>query len=61
MTIRAWTFLLVGLSFGLYLGIAWLNRVRDTKGFYVAGRGVPAAANGTPGTWKGNRATRPVA
>jgi cation/acetate symporter len=46
VTIRAWTFLLVGLSFGLYLGIAWLNRVRDTKGFYVAGRGVPAAANG---------------
>ena len=46
MSVRGWTFLFVGLSFGLYLLIAWLSRVRDTKGFYVAGRGVPAAANG---------------
>jgi putative solute:sodium symporter small subunit len=36
----------VGLSFALYLSIAWRTRVRDTQGFYVAGRGVPAAANG---------------
>ena len=46
MSIQQWTLLFVGLSFGLYLTIAWLSRVRDTKGFYVAGRGVPAAANG---------------
>ena len=46
MTIQAWTFLFVGVSFALYLGIAWFSRVRDTRGFYVAGRGVPAAANG---------------
>lgn len=46
MSVRGWTFLLVGLSFALYLFIAWVSRVRDTKGFYVAGRGVPAAANG---------------
>lgn len=46
MTLQAWTFLLVGLSFSLYLFIAWRTRVRDTQGFYVAGRGVPAAANG---------------
>ena len=46
MTLREWTFLFVGLSFGLYLFIAWRARVRDTKGFYVAGRGVPAMANG---------------
>lgn len=46
MSVKGWTYLLVGLSFVLYLGIAWLTRVRDTKGFYVAGRGVPAAANG---------------
>jgi cation/acetate symporter len=43
---RTWTFIFVGATFGLYLAIAWLARVRDTKGFYVAGRGVPAAANG---------------
>lgn len=46
MSVQAWTYLFVGLSFCLYLGIAWLSRVRDTRGFYVAGRGVPAAANG---------------
>jgi len=46
MSVREWTFLFVALSFGLYLLIAWYSRVRDTKGFYVAGRGVPAAANG---------------
>ena len=46
MTVSGWTFVFVGLSFGLYLLIAWLSRVRDTQGFYVAGRGVPAAANG---------------
>jgi cation/acetate symporter len=43
---RTWTFIFVGATFGLYLTIAWLARVRDTKGFYVAGRGVPAMANG---------------
>ena len=46
MTETQWTYLFVGLTFTLYLVIAWLSRVRDTKGFYVAGRGVPAAANG---------------
>ena len=46
MSIQSWTFLFVGISFSLYLVIAWLSRVRDTQGFYVAGRGVPAIANG---------------
>ena len=46
MSLQGWTFLIVGLSFGLYLAIAWWTRVRDVRGFYVAGRGVPAAANG---------------
>ncbi len=46
MTIQSWTFLFVGITFTLYLTIAWISRVRDTKGFYVAGQGVPAAANG---------------
>jgi cation/acetate symporter len=46
MSIQAWTFVFVGLSFSLYLCIAWRSRVRDTQGFYVAGRGVPAVANG---------------
>jgi cation/acetate symporter len=46
MSIRFWTFLFVAISFCLYLFIAWFCRVRDTKGFYVAGRGVPSMANG---------------
>jgi cation/acetate symporter len=41
-----WTTILVILSFGAYLYIGYMNRVRDTKGFYVAGQGVPAIANG---------------
>ena len=46
MSVLAWTYLLVGLSFSLYLGIAWFSRVKDTRGFYVAGRGIPASVNG---------------
>lgn len=46
MTVQAWTFLIVGLTFGLYLWLAFRARVRDTQGFYVAGRSVPAIANG---------------
>ncbi len=46
MSVMSWTYIFVGLSFALYLVIAWVSRVRDTGGFYVAGRGVPAIANG---------------
>lgn len=46
MTVRGWTFLFVGITFSIYLLIAWLSRVRDTRGFYVAGQGVPGIANG---------------
>jgi cation/acetate symporter len=46
MSIKLWTFAFVGVTFAVYLLIAWTSRVRDTSGFYVAGRGVPAAANG---------------
>jgi len=41
-----WTWGFVIVTFGLYLGIAWLSRVKDTKGFFIAGGGVPAPANG---------------
>lgn len=46
MTANQWTYLFVGLTFGLYLFIGWRSRVKDTRGFYVAGQGVPAIANG---------------
>ena len=43
---RAFTFLFVTITFLTYLYIGWRSRVRETQGFYVAGRGVPAIANG---------------
>ena len=46
MSAEAWTYLFVGLTFAAYLYIGYRNRVKDTKGFYVAGQGVPAVANG---------------
>ena len=46
MSLQIWTYLIVGASFALYIGIAWSARVKDTKGFYVAGGGVPPLANG---------------
>ncbi len=43
---RPWTFLFVLITFSVYLYIGWRSRVKETKGFYVAGQGVPALANG---------------
>ncbi|NET26428.1 sodium:solute symporter family protein [Okeania sp. SIO1I7] len=41
-----WTFIFVTISLMLYLYIGWRSRVQDSKGFFVADRGVPAIANG---------------
>ncbi|MEH6616278.1 MAG: sodium:solute symporter family protein [Porticoccus sp.] len=46
MDIQTWTFLLVGLSFALYIGIAIWARAGTTKEFYVAGGGIHPVANG---------------
>lgn len=46
MSVQAWTFLLVGASFALYIGIAIWSRASTTKEFYVAGGGVSPLANG---------------
>jgi cation/acetate symporter len=46
MTVETWTKLIIGLTFAVYIYIGWRSRVKDTKGFYVAGQGVPAIANG---------------
>lgn len=46
MTVEFWTHLLVGFTFAAYLVIGYLSRVRDTRGFYVAGQRVPSIANG---------------
>ncbi|MBO1437255.1 sodium:solute symporter family protein [Meiothermus sp. CFH 77666] len=46
MSVELWTWIVVLLTFGLYIGIGIWARVRETEGFYVAGRGVPPVANG---------------
>lgn len=46
MDIQTWTYILVGGSFALYIGIAIWARAGTTKEFYVAGGGVSPLANG---------------
>jgi cation/acetate symporter len=46
MTAEAWTFVFIIGTFSAYLYIGWWARVRESSGFYVAGQGVPALANG---------------
>ena len=46
MTEQSWTFVMVGLSFALYIGVAIWSRASSTSEFYVAGKGVPPLANG---------------
>jgi len=46
MTILTWTAIWVVITFSVYIGIAVWSRVADTKGFYVAGQGIPTVANG---------------
>ncbi|MDT0558643.1 sodium:solute symporter family protein [Ichthyenterobacterium sp. W332] len=46
MDVQNWTYILVGLTFALYIGIAIWSRASSTKEFYVAGSGVSPLANG---------------
>ena len=46
MDIQTWTYLIVGISFALYIGIAIKSRAGSTKEFYVADGGVSPLANG---------------
>lgn len=46
MTVQAWTFVMVGLSFALYIGVAIWSRARSTGEFYVAGGQVSPVVNG---------------
>ena len=43
---QLWTAVFVAITFSFYIWIAYRSRVSDTKGFYVAGGGIPAPANG---------------
>jgi len=46
VSVEIWTILFVGASFLVYVYIGWQSRVKDSKGFFVAGQGVPPLANG---------------
>jgi cation/acetate symporter len=46
VNVQAWTFVMVALSFALYLGIAMWSRARSTGEFYVAAARVPPVLNG---------------
>lgn len=46
MSIQVWTFIIVGVTFALYIGIAVWSRVASTSDFYVAGGRVHPVANG---------------
>jgi cation/acetate symporter len=46
MDVKVWTYIIVGLTFALYIGIAIWTRARSTGDFYVAGKHVHPLANG---------------
>ena len=46
MNVQVWTYIIVGITFALYIGIAIWSRAGSTKDFYVAGGGVSPLANG---------------
>ena len=46
MDVKTWTYLIVGITFALYIGIAIWSRAKSTSEFYVAGGGVSPLANG---------------
>ena len=46
MDVKTWTYIIVGFSFALYIGIAIWSKAGSTKEFYVAGGNVSPIANG---------------
>jgi len=46
MGVQTWTFIIVGITFAIYIGVAIWARAGSTKEFYVAGGGVSPLANG---------------
>ena len=46
MNVQLLTYIFVGLSFALYIGIAIWSRASSTNDFYIAGKGVHPVANG---------------
>ncbi|MXW72857.1 MAG: cation acetate symporter, partial [Chromatiales bacterium] len=46
MELQTLTYIVVGLSFALYIGIAFWSKAQTTGDFYVAGKHVHPVANG---------------
>ena len=46
MDLQYWIWIAVGLSFSLYIGIAFWSKAASTREFYIAGGGVHPIANG---------------
>ena len=46
MSVQTWTFIIVGITFAIYISIAIWARAGSTKEFYVAGGSVSPLANG---------------
>ncbi len=46
MSVQTWTYIIVGITFTLYIGIAIWSRASSTKDFYIAGGHVSPWANG---------------
>ena len=46
LKVQNWTYILVGVTFAIYIGIAIWSRASSTKEFYVAGGDVSPLANG---------------
>jgi len=46
MDIQTWTYIIVGITFAIYIGIAIWSTASTTSDFYVAGGGISPLANG---------------
>ena len=46
MSLQIWIWIIVGLTFALYIGIAVWSKAGSTNEFYIAGKGVNPIANG---------------
>lgn len=46
MSVQLWTYILVGITFSIYIGIAIWSRASNTSEFYVAKASVSPLTNG---------------
>ena len=46
MDVQTWTYIIVGITFLIYISIAIWSRASSTSEFYIAGKGVSPLANG---------------